>query len=143
MSDPTDQTTTTTTTTSSAAAPTDTTTTTNDLTMNDLESKNDNDSIPSTSMLFPDVTPNNTHPDPLPSDLFLATLAASKIPISSSIASVKVQDNRKTEQEGSCPISVSYVDGNLLSQYILFMMSTKLSIDNSALGSLNGYTEIT
>ncbi|EFA79238.1 hypothetical protein PPL_07656 [Heterostelium album PN500] len=87
MSDPTDQsTTTTTTTTSSAAAPTDTTTTTNDLTMNELESNNDNDSIPSTSMLFTDVTPNNTRPDPLPSDLFKSTLAASKLPISSAVA---------------------------------------------------------
>ncbi|EFA80209.1 hypothetical protein PPL_07032 [Heterostelium album PN500] len=60
MSDPTDQsTTTTTTTTSNVVAPTDTTTTTNDL-MNDLESNNDNDSIPSTSTLFPDVVPTTT-----------------------------------------------------------------------------------
>ncbi|EFA75404.1 hypothetical protein PPL_11483 [Heterostelium album PN500] len=36
--------------------------------MNDLESNNDNDSIPSTSMLFTDVTPNNIRPDPLTSD---------------------------------------------------------------------------
>ncbi|EFA77476.1 hypothetical protein PPL_12078 [Heterostelium album PN500] len=62
-----------------------TTTTTNDLTMNDLESNNDNDSIPSTSTLFPDIVPTVTRPDSLPSDVFQATLIASKIPISSSI----------------------------------------------------------
>ncbi|EFA78117.1 hypothetical protein PPL_08765 [Heterostelium album PN500] len=84
MSDPTDQTTTTTTT-NNATAPTDTTTTTNDLTMNDLESNNDNDSIPSTSTLFPDIVPPVTRPDSLPSDVFQATLIASKTPISSSI----------------------------------------------------------
>ncbi|EFA84318.1 hypothetical protein PPL_03396 [Heterostelium album PN500] len=102
MSDPIDQsTTTTTTTTSSTAAPTDTTTTTNDLTMNDLESNNDNDSIPSASTLFPDIVPTTTRPDPLPSDVFQATLIASKIPISSSIVPGQPENKQQSNKDNS------------------------------------------
>ncbi|EFA84235.1 hypothetical protein PPL_03312 [Heterostelium album PN500] len=93
MSDPTDQTTTTTTT-SNAAASIDTTTTTNDLTMNYLESNNDSDSIPSTSTLFPDIVPSVTRPDSLPSDVFQATLIASKTPISSSIVPGQLENKQ-------------------------------------------------
>ncbi|EFA84451.1 hypothetical protein PPL_02483 [Heterostelium album PN500] len=94
---PTDQTTTTTTT-NNAAAPTDTTTTTNDLTMDDLESNNDNDSIPSTSTLFPDIVPPVTRPVSLPSDVFQATLIASKTPISSSIVPGQLENKHLDKQ---------------------------------------------
>ncbi|EFA74924.1 hypothetical protein PPL_11958 [Heterostelium album PN500] len=92
---PSDTTTTTTTTTTSSTTPTDPTTRAGDLSMSDLESNNNNNSIQSTSILFPDITPTNTRPDPLPSDLFQSTLAASKIPISSAIASGQ-PDNKHT-----------------------------------------------
>ncbi|EFA76044.1 hypothetical protein PPL_10623 [Heterostelium album PN500] len=116
MADPNEQltetpNTTTTTTTIGSTASTDptsttTTTTTNDLTMNDLESNNDNDSIPSTSTLFPDIVPPVTRPDSLPSDIFQATLASSKTPISSSIVPGQLE-NKQPETIDNCLINCS------------------------------------
>ncbi|EFA82395.1 hypothetical protein PPL_04820 [Heterostelium album PN500] len=87
MADPNEQLieTPTTTTTSDPTSTTTTTTNTSDLTMSDLENNNNNDQIPSTSTLFPDIFPTTTRPDSLPSDIFQATLAVSKTPISSTI----------------------------------------------------------
>ncbi|EFA77887.1 hypothetical protein PPL_09387 [Heterostelium album PN500] len=73
---------------------TTTTTNTNDLTMSDLENNNNNDQIPSTSTLFPDVVPTTTRPDSLPSDVFQATLIASKTPISSSIVPGQLENKQ-------------------------------------------------
>ncbi|EFA86213.1 hypothetical protein PPL_00775 [Heterostelium album PN500] len=78
-------TTTTTTTTSNSTASTDPTTTTNDLRIRDLENNNNDDQNQSTPTLFPDVTPTSARPDPLSTYLFKSSLAASKLPISSTI----------------------------------------------------------
>ncbi|EFA77500.1 hypothetical protein PPL_12102 [Heterostelium album PN500] len=90
MVDPNEQstdttTTTTTTTTNDSTTSTNPTTITNELRMSDLDCNNNNNENQPATTLFPEVTPVNTHQDPLPTDLFQSSLASSKLPISSTI----------------------------------------------------------
>ncbi|EFA77591.1 hypothetical protein PPL_12196 [Heterostelium album PN500] len=84
MTDPTEHPSDTTTTNIESKASINPTTIINEITMSDLDNKNNNNSAnedQQATTLFSEIT----RPDPLPTDLFQSSLAQSKLPISSTI----------------------------------------------------------